>query len=66
VAEYAPTGDEPDGGDEAGQAAYWVEVVAGRWQQAQALEHGGQVVVCDSDPLKLHDSWCLVRVGAVP
>jgi nicotinamide riboside kinase len=66
VAEYAPTEGEPDGGDEAGQAAYWVEVNAGRWQQAQALEHGGRVVLCDSDPLKLHYSWCLARVGAAP
>ncbi len=24
------------------------------------------IVLCDSDPLKLHYSWCLARIGAAP
>ncbi len=37
-----------------------------RWAEARALEANTPVVVCDSDPLKLHYSWCLGRVGAAP
>jgi hypothetical protein len=67
VAEYVPTGREPDGLDPARQAAYWVEVNSGRWREAVALERDGNpVVLCDGDPLKLHYSWCLARIGAGP
>jgi hypothetical protein len=59
-----PTGREPDGTDEDRQAAYWVRVNSGRWQQAIELEKQNRVVLCDSDPLKLHYSWCLARIGA--
>jgi hypothetical protein len=64
VAEYAPTGREPDRRDEVRQAAYWAQVNAGRWQEALELDRRSQVVLCDSDPLKLHYSWSLARVGA--
>lgn len=64
VAEYAPTGDEPDGSDPDAQADYWVRVKSGRWAEAVALERSTGVAVCDSDPLKLHYSWCLAMVGA--
>ena len=50
VAEYAPTGREPDGSDEEARAAYWAEVNAGRWREALALERRSEVVLCDSDP----------------
>jgi hypothetical protein len=66
VPEYVPTGKEPDGTDEARQGAYWTRVNSGRWQQAVELESHSAVVLCDSDPLKLHYSWCLARVGAAP
>lgn len=66
VAEYSPTGQEPDGSDPAGQATYWAHVNAQRWSQALALEAATGVAVCDSDPLKLHYSWCLAAVGAAP
>jgi hypothetical protein len=66
VAEYAPTGREPDGADKDRQAAYWVQVNSGRWQQALQLEKQNRVVLCDSDPLKLHYSWCLARIGVAP
>jgi hypothetical protein len=64
VAEYAPTGEEPDGADEDRQAAYWVQVNSGRWQRAVQIEQQNRIVLCDGDPLKLHYSWCLARIGA--
>jgi len=66
VAEYTPTGKEPDGSDPAEQATYWAQVNTQRWTQALALEDATGVAVCDSDPLKLHYSWCLAAVGAAP
>jgi hypothetical protein len=54
VAEDAPTGNEPDDADEDHQAFYWVRVNSERRQQALQLEEEHQVVLCDSDPLKLH------------
>lgn len=66
VAEYVPTGQEPDGSEPVRQGAYWVEVNSGRWREAVALEQSSQVVLCDSDPLKLHYSWSLARIGAAP
>ena len=66
VAEYSPTGQEPDGSDPTGQAIYWAHVNAQRWSQALALEAATGVAVCDSDPLKLHYSWCLAAVGVAP
>jgi len=66
VPEYVPTGAEPDGSDIAAQADYWVRVNSGRWAEALELERSNGVAVCDSDPLKLHYSWCLAAVGAAP
>jgi hypothetical protein len=66
VAEYSPTGREPDGSVLSEQAAYWARVNAYRWTQALTLEDDTGVAVCDSDPLKLHYSWCLAAVGAAP
>jgi len=66
VEEYARTGVEPDGTDAAYQADYWIRVNSGRWRAALDLEAGSGTVICDSDPLKLHYSWCLSRVGAAP
>ncbi|MBF4567677.1 hypothetical protein ITJ57_02760 [Plantibacter sp. VKM Ac-2880] len=66
VAEYAPTGEEPDGSDPEAQARYWTGVNGDRWSQAIALERRVGVALCDSDPLKLHYSWCLARIGEAP
>ncbi|MGB5952822.1 MAG: hypothetical protein WBG57_09985, partial [Ornithinimicrobium sp.] len=66
VEEYAPTGVEPDGADASAQAAYWVGVNSNRWRRAIDLEARSGTAICDSDPLKLHYSWCLARVGAAP
>lgn len=64
VAEYAPTGREPDGSDPQEQGRYWTEVNTRRWSQALELEDALGQALCDSDPLKLHYSWCLYRIGA--
>ena len=61
-----PTGGEPDGSDIAAQADYWVRVNSGRWAKAVELERSNGVAFCDSDPLKLHYSWCLAAVGVAP
>ena len=66
VAEYVPTGTEPDGTDLAAQAVYWVAVNSQRWDNARRLEQHTGLAVCDSDPLKLHYSWCLSRIGTAP
>lgn len=64
VPEYVPTGREPDDADPDAQADYWAEVNMGRWAAARSVECATGVAVCDSDPLKLHYSWCLARIGA--
>ena len=66
VAEYVPTGHEPEGNDPQAQGQYWTEVNARRWSEALELENALGHVLCDSDPLKLHYSWCLYRIGAAP
>lgn len=66
VPKYTPTGNEPDGSDPLEQGDYWVRINSERWGQAVALEKDNDVVLCDSDPLKLHYSWCLARIGAAP
>ena len=37
---------------------------AHRWEQAVAVEQVCGAAVCDTDPLKLHYSWSLSRIGA--
>ncbi|MFB9784027.1 hypothetical protein [Rhodococcus baikonurensis] len=66
VAEYQPTGFEPDGTNLEVQASYWATVNSNRWSQAKELEVRSGIAICDSDPLKLHYSWCLAAVGAAP
>ena len=66
VAEYARTGREPDESAHIEQARYLAEVNAGRWADALRAERETGTAVCDSDPLKLHYSWCLAAVGAAP
>lgn len=66
VPEYTSTGIEPDGREPAQQAAYWTEVNSRRWSQALALEARAGLAICDSDPIKLHYSWCLARLGESP
>lgn len=62
--EYQATGVEPEDEDMQVQAHYWVNVNTARWNSAVALEDETGLAVCDSDPMKLHYSWSLARIGA--
>jgi hypothetical protein len=66
VAEYEPTGLEPDGSHQSAQAAYYLGVSSSRWRAAERIEERSGTAVCDGDPLKLHYSWCLGQIGAAP
>jgi hypothetical protein len=61
VQEYAPTGAEP--ADAAPE--FWCEVNCGRWREALLREAGTGLAVCDDDPVKLHYTWSLARLGLV-
>lgn len=62
VPEAIPVIDPPLDPGEA--ARFWAENGAARWQQAVTTEQRAGIAVCDTDPLKLHYSWSLWRVGA--
>ncbi|MDZ7915028.1 MAG: hypothetical protein U5O16_24865 [Rhodococcus sp. (in: high G+C Gram-positive bacteria)] len=66
VPEYQPTGDESESTNLRAQAQYWATVNSDRWSQALHLEAQSGLALSDSDPLKLHYSWCLARIGAAP
>jgi len=59
---YAAAG--PLNRDASAAARFWAENGARRWEQAIATEQRAGVAVCDTDPLKLHYSWSLWRIGA--
>ncbi|MEU4425181.1 hypothetical protein AB0F81_31560 [Actinoplanes sp. NPDC024001] len=61
VEEYTPGGAEPDGP----APEFWCEVNCRRWQEALAREAGAGLAVCDDDPMKLHYTWALARLGLV-
>jgi nicotinamide riboside kinase len=68
--EDAPVISEDAGGFPAGVASgqlavadYWAEVNASRWAMAVEAEHRAQIVLCDTDPFKLHYAWSLWRTG---
>jgi hypothetical protein len=61
VAEARPAADPPSDPGEA--ARFWAENGAVRWEQAITTERRIGIAVCDTDPLKLHYSWSLWRVG---
>jgi hypothetical protein len=65
VPEYVPSSDDLPGPDPAVQAAFWSEINSRRWLQALHQERASAVAVCDDDPLKLHYSWSLARIGAL-
>lgn len=44
-------------------AQYWTDWNAKRWNDALAMEEVKGRAVCDTDPLKLHYSWCLLQIG---
>ncbi len=47
-------------------ARYWANWNAKRWGDALAMEDGKGHAVCDTDPLKLHYSWCMWQIGVLP
>lgn len=63
VDEYSPAGDEPDPRDAVAQVMFWADVNSQRWQEAIRSERLHGTVVCDTDPVKLHYSWTLARIG---
>ncbi|MDT0345730.1 hypothetical protein [Streptomyces litchfieldiae] len=48
------------------ESRFWVARNEERWAQALDREARHAVAVCDTDPLKLHYAWTLVRAGVVP
>lgn len=44
-------------------ASFWAERNVARWQAALALEQETALAVCDTDPLKLHYTWSLWKIG---
>jgi hypothetical protein len=47
-------------------AQYWTDWNKKRWGDALQMEREKGLAVCDTDPLKLHYSWCLCQIGALP
>lgn len=44
-------------------AEYWSDRHGERWQRGLELERSHKVVCFDTDPLKVHYSWCLWQIG---
>ena len=66
VAEASPDPPIPDRQlDPQDTAAFWIEQNVERWRLARTLEARTGLAVCDTDPLKLHYSFSLWRIGAV-
>jgi hypothetical protein len=59
ISEAAP---EPSPGPGAA-AAGWAQVNAARWAAATRAEQETGTAVCDTDPFKLHYTWCLWQTG---
>lgn len=45
-------------------AQVWADIDAHRWAKVVATEAATGLAVCDTDPLKLHYSYCLARLEA--
>lgn len=57
--EHAPDAAE----DPVAAAFFWTELNVRRWKAALAMEAETGTAVCDTDPLKLHYSWCRWQIG---
>lgn len=53
----------PPAGDPRARAEFWTNAHCQRWADAERIEASEGVAYCDTDPLKLHYTWCLWRVG---
>jgi hypothetical protein len=63
VAENARN-DPPDRASApAGAVAFWVRRNRDRWQSAIEIDSATGLAICDTDPLKLHYTWCLWKIG---
>ena len=47
------------------QAEGWAQVHSARWEKALSVEAAGGVAVVDTDPVKLHYTWCELRAGLI-
>jgi hypothetical protein len=56
---------EPPAGSSRLIAEFWTDANAKRWGAALRVEAETGVAVCDTDPLKLHYDFCLMRIGVV-
>src|SRR5829696_1740983 len=66
VEEARPEGPVPDRQtDPLGAARFWIEENARRWRLAREMEERTGLAVCDTDPLKLHYSFGLWRIGGL-
>jgi hypothetical protein len=63
VAENARN-DAPDRASAPAEAvAFWVRRNRDRWQSAIEIDSATGLAICDTDPLKLHYTWCLWKIG---
>jgi hypothetical protein len=63
VAENARN-DAPDRASAPAEAvAFWVRRNLDRWQSAIEIDSATGLAICDTDPLKLHYTWCLWKIG---
>lgn len=44
-------------------AHFWAEHNVRKFQMALAIEREHGIVICDTDPMKIHFSWCMERAG---
>jgi len=58
-------GLKPPAGSSRVIAEFWTDTNATRWGAALRVEAETGVAVCDTDPLKLHYDFCLLRIGVV-
>lgn len=58
-------GLEPPSGPSDVIAEYWTHANAERWGEALRVEASTGAAVCDTDPLKVHYSFCLMRIGVL-
>lgn len=63
VAETLPEDRHQQEVEGQGTAQYWTDWNKKRWQEATLGEREHGLVVCDTDPLKLHYCWGLWRIG---
>jgi len=65
IDENTGLGAGPDRGAEPEMAAhFWADAGARRWARAETVAAATGLVICDTDPLKLHYIWTSWRIGA--